>query len=167
MPKYHQFDNFDFKSFAPSHNFTYDFDVFRFWVWDGWEEVLAHDKDGIVTSGSIESLEKAFVDGSEIKVGIENLCTDLSKDASSAPKHEVFIQLNSSYFYNASKLLIGATQPLVRVSPSIPMSYKHGNWDFGWVIVRTDGSSNLRLTNPYNLDSADTTSTFGVRWFVR
>ena len=36
MPKYHVRDSWDAETGAPSHNFVYDFDVFRYLVSDGW-----------------------------------------------------------------------------------------------------------------------------------
>ena len=56
MPKYHQQDSWDKGTNAPSSNFVYDFDTFRFWVSDGWQEVLSHSAEGRVVSGSIQAL---------------------------------------------------------------------------------------------------------------
>ena len=41
MPKYHLLDSHDPATNAPSHNFIYDFDIYKFYVVDTWEEVLA------------------------------------------------------------------------------------------------------------------------------
>ena len=51
VPKYHQHDNWDAGTNAPSHNFVYDFEVFRYFVRDDWRQVLEHDAEGAVVSG--------------------------------------------------------------------------------------------------------------------
>ena len=79
-PKYHQQDGWDAGTNAPSSNFIYDFEVFRYFVCDDWQEVLAHDADGRVQSGSIDLLAAAFEAGAEIKVAIRNLCADLAAE---------------------------------------------------------------------------------------
>ena len=63
MPKYHEQNRWDDQTNAPSSNFVYDFDVFRYCVCDRWEQVLAHDAAGQVLSGSIDDLADAFGDG--------------------------------------------------------------------------------------------------------
>ena len=60
MPKYHAQGNWDAETNAPSGNFVYDFDFYRYFVRDGWREVLAHDADGRVLSGSVDALVEAF-----------------------------------------------------------------------------------------------------------
>ena len=79
-PKYHQQDGWDAGTNAPSSNFIYDFEVFRYFVCDDWQEVLAHDAGGRVQSGSIDLLAAAFEAGAEIKVAIRNLCADLAAE---------------------------------------------------------------------------------------
>ena len=49
-------------------NFVYDFYSYKFMVNDGWEEVLSHDKDGRVLSGSSRALEEASGKGYEIRL---------------------------------------------------------------------------------------------------
>ncbi|MBM3935034.1 MAG: hypothetical protein FJ319_12170 [SAR202 cluster bacterium] len=189
MPKYHQFDSWDNGTNAPSHNFIYDFEVFRYYVNDEWREVYANDAHGRAVSGSIDALDEAFSAGKDIKAGITGLCGDMQgaempgepspvrragHPLPSAPAdrertmlNEAFIQLHSCYYYTDQKLFVGATQPLVRVQPAIPLAYKSGNWDFGWAIVRTDGHGALRTVDPYTLRTRDTTGRFAVRWFAR
>ena len=167
MPKYHQFDGWDTETNAPSHNFTYDFDLYRYWVRDDWREVLAHADDGRVGAGSVDALVEAFSNGAEVKVGIRNLCSGLASDPSDALDHEVFIQLNSCYYYTEQKLFIGSTHPLVRVRPAVPMEYVSKGWDFGWAVVGTDGQGALRLVDPYTLGFHDDDGRYAVRWFVR
>ena len=69
MPKYQQLDNWDDQTNAPSHNFVYEFDTYRFCVRDDWQEVLAHNADGDVQSGSLESLIEAFRQGARDQAG--------------------------------------------------------------------------------------------------
>lgn len=167
MAKYHQSDGWDGDTNAPSHNFIYDFDVFRYWVREDWREVLAHGDDGRPSSGSVDALADAFSSGAEVKVGIRDLCRDLAEDPDDSLRHEVFIQLNSCYYYTDRKLFIGATHPIVRVRPAVPMAYRSRGWDFGWVVACTDGHAALRLADPYTLRFRDTEGRHAVRWFVR
>ena len=166
MPKYHRFDSWDSATNAPSHNFVYDFDVYRYWVRDDWQELLGHTSGGTVHAGSVDDLAHAVSTGAEVKVGISGLCSDLNNGGGSLD-HEVFVQLNSCYYYTEKKLLFGATHPLVRVQPRVPMEYTSRGWDFGWAIVRSDGRASLRLVNPYSLETRDADGRFAIRWFVR
>lgn len=68
MPKYHAFDGWDQGTNAPSHNFVYDFDVFRYYVDDSWREVLHHSATHEVLSGSIAELVDAFSSGCAVVV---------------------------------------------------------------------------------------------------
>jgi hypothetical protein len=79
MPKYHEFDNWDADTNAPSSNFAYDFERYRYLVCDNWEEVFSHTADGEAEFGSIEAMQEAFMQGREIKVGIRGLCADLAE----------------------------------------------------------------------------------------
>jgi len=167
MPKYHAFDGWDQGTNAPSHNFAYDFDVYRYCVNDSWCEVLHHSATGEVLSGSIVELVDAFSSGCAIKLGIDNLCTDGSFYAAIVLNHKVFVQGGSAYYYTAQKLFIIGSHPIVRVSPCVPMQYASGNWDFGWPMVRSDGQVVYRRCDPYSLRFSDHVSQNAVRWFVR
>jgi hypothetical protein len=167
MPKLHQQDSWDASTNAPSHNFIYDFDVFRFWVRDNWNEVLAHDDDGAVRSGSVEALADAFSNGSEVKVGISGLCADLADGPADSIEHEVFIQVGSCYYYTEARLFIGATHPFVRVRPAVPLAYGSRAWDFGWAMAKTDGRAELLLADPYSLKFRRLQERYPIRWFVR
>jgi hypothetical protein len=166
MPRYHQFDNWDAQSNAPSHNFIYDFDVYRFHVRSGWREVLRHDSQGHVESGSIDALADAFAAGLDVKAGISGLCDDLSAPGGKR-EHTVFVNTIACYYYTQQKLFIAASQPLVRVRPDVPLKYTSGGWDFGWVMVRSDGFVSRRLFNPYTLEPIGGEDRCAVRWFVR
>ena len=63
MPKYHTHDSWDGETNAPSGNFSYDFEVYRYFIRNDWEEVLSHDADGGIRSGSVDRLVSAFSDG--------------------------------------------------------------------------------------------------------
>ena len=84
-PKYHQQDGWDAGTNAPSSNFIYDFEVFRYFVCDDWQEVLAHDAAGRVQAGSIDLLAAAFEAGAEVKVAVRNLCADLAAEPARPP----------------------------------------------------------------------------------
>ena len=166
MPQYHMADAWDEGTNAPSHNFVYDFDVFRYFVDDTWEEVLAHASDGAVVSGSMANLIDAFSSGCSIKLGISGLCDSVA-DPRDAVAHEVFVQGGSAYYYTEQKLFIIGTHPVVRVHPAIPLRYFSGGWDFGWLMVRTDGRVVYRRCDPYTLQFSDHATQHKVRWFVR
>jgi len=172
MPKYHELSSRDRDTNAPSSNFIYDFGKFRFFVSDSWREVFSHDENGQPLQGSLNNLVEAFHDGCEIKAGIGNLFEDLAgkeenpREAGS-PEHEVFIQTGWGYYYHGGKLFIAETHPLVKVKPAIPLSYESEAWNFGWVVLRTDGSCMERICNPYTLKFTDTERRYGIRWFVK
>ncbi len=175
MPKYHQHDSWDAATNAPSSNFIYDFNTYRFCVSDDWEEVLSHTADGEVVSGSVDALAEQFARGREFKVGIRGLCADLADDPNAqpaddpatGPDHEVFVHTGPGYYYTERKLFIAETHPLVRVRPAIPLAYGSGGWDFGWLIPRTDGFVARSLVDPYTLKFHKSDGRYAIRWFVR
>lgn len=166
MPKYRAFDNWDEGTNAPAHNFVYDFDLYRFCVNDSWREVLRHSATGEVLSGSLSELVAAFSSGCSIKMGIDNLCADLALQSQVSATHEVFVQGGSAYFYTEQKLFIIGSHPVVRVSPRVPLRYASRNWDFGWLMIRSDGHVVYRRCDPYSLRFSDHVSRNAVRWFV-
>lgn len=166
MPKYHELDNWDAHTNGPSSNFIYDFETFRYYVQDRWKEVLSHTSDGEVVAGSIDDLQEAFANGYDVKVAIRNLCSDMTEDPESAMDHEVFIQLGPGYYYTDMKLFIAQSRPLVRVHPNIPLRYTSRNWEFGWVIPRTDGSVSRLMYDPYTLQYRESAGRHAIRWFV-
>ncbi len=167
MPKYHLLDNWDVGTNAPSQNFVYDFDRFRYCVNDSWREVLSHSANGAVVSGSLGELVDAFSTGCAIKLGIGNLCADLGADPDSTSDHEVFVHGGSAYYYTDQKLFIIGSHPLVRVRPGVPMRYASRGWDFGWLMLRSDGHVVYRRCDPYTLKFSDHVSHYAIRWFVR
>ena len=162
-----QQDSWDGDTNAPSSNFIYDFDIYRFWVRDDWREVLAHADDGAVLNGSVSDLAEAFSQGAEVKVGMRGLCNDLVDGDGDTIDHEVFIHVGSCWYYTEGRLFIGATHPLVRVRPAIPLVYGSEAWDFGWAMVRTDGFAALLLVDPYTLEFRRVEGRYAARWFVR
>ena len=166
-PKYRQQDSWDAGTNAPSSNFVYDFESFRYIVCDNWNEALSHDPEGRVIAGSIEALTDAFARGCEVKVAIRGLCDDLSEDAGHSIDHETFIQVGPGYYYTERKLFMAGAHPLVRVRPSIPMRYVSKGWDFGWLMPRTDGFVAELLYDPYTLCSWRREAHHAMRWFVR
>ena len=167
MPKYHAQDGWDTQTNAPSHNFIYDFDLYRFYVRDEWREVLSHDAEGVILSGSVHDLADAFSQGCEVKVGVRGLCTDLVEDRDTAVDHEVFVQTGSCYYYTAQQVFIAGTHPTIRVKPAVPLVYTSRGWDFGWLMVRTDGLVIYRRCDPYTLAFEDMEGNYAMRWFVR
>ena len=165
MPGYDELSSFDENSNAPSSNFIYHFGTYRYTVCERWREVLAHDKDGEVLSGSLEALTEAFSAGSEVKVGIGGLCSDLSREPD-PPRHEVFIHCGSCYFYTETKLFIAAAHPSVRIAPAIPLQYASSNWDFCWLLPQSDGKVARWICDPYTLNFSKSETRHAMRWFV-
>lgn len=163
LPKMNLLGGADRDTNAPSAAFTYAFDSIRYFVRDDWEQILDHGDRGEIHSGSLDALTQAFEVGAEMKVGIRGLCADLNGEMD----HEVFINLHSYYYCTNSRQFIGATCPLVRIRPCIPLVYQSRAWDFGWVVVRNDGHISLMLYDPYTLRPRRAFSRCAVRWFVR
>jgi hypothetical protein len=163
MPKYHTLDSWDDDTNAPSHNFIYDFEVFRYNVRDDWREVLGHDDAGKVLSGSVADLADAFSNGCAVKIGVSDLCTDLAGETD----HELFVQTGSNYYYTEQRLFIAGSHPVIRARPTVPMSYTTRGWDFGWLMARTDGRVVYRRCDPYTLAFSDIEMQCALRWFVR
>ena len=165
-PKYHELENFDAETDAPSCNFIYDFEYYRYMVRSSWTEVLAHEADGRVISGNVDDLIEAFVVGAEVKVAVQGLCADLAADSAAGPDHEVFIHLGACYYYTDQRLLIGSANPVVCTRPSIPLGYSSRGWDFGWLAPRTDGHVARWLCDPYTLKFRRDAVRYAMRWFV-
>lgn len=166
MPKYHELQNFDADTNAPSSNFIYDFEHFRFLVRPLWREVLSHDSDGSVITGDVRELAESFARGAEVKVAVRGLCDDLFGDGESAVDHEVFIHLGACYYYTERRLFMASANPMVRVRPAIPLGYGSRTWDFGWLMPRSDGHIARWLCDPYTLKFRRDTQRCAVRWFV-
>lgn len=167
MPKYHQLDAWDTGTNAPSSNFVYEFETYRFMVCDDWQEVCAHDAGGRVVSGSVEALADEFSRGREVKVAIGGLCDDVAPGGAAAPAHEVFVHCGSCYYYTEQKRFMAASHPAVRVRPAIPLRYESKGWDFGWLMPRSDGHVARWLLDPYTLKFNRSDRRHAMRWFVR
>jgi hypothetical protein len=167
IPKYHRLDIWDEDTNAPSSNFIYEFDVYRWWVRDDWKEVLSHTAEGRIVSGSVDKLAEMFACGCEVKVGIQGLCADMGSDRSDVIEHEVFVHIGSCYYYTEQKLFIGASHPLVRIRPGVPLRYTGKGWDFGWLMLRTDGFVARLLCDPYTLRFNRSGGRYAMQWFVR
>jgi hypothetical protein len=167
MPKMGDQEFFDIGTTGPSRNFVYDMETYRYIVRDDWQEILAHDADGRVASGSFDALEAAQIAGREIKVAVSDLCADLAPAGADPPPHEVFTLLGSGFVHARAGLYVTLTHPLVRVAPSIPVRYSSGGWDVAWVFLRTDGQARIRRIDPYTRQWEDRPARFACRWFVR
>lgn len=171
MPKYHPQTSWDDETNAPSQNFIYDFECYRFCVNDGWREMFSTDENGETVSGSLDELMNAFSRGSEIKVGVRNLCSELGGGEKSKNEgflqNEIFVQTGSGYYNSGQKLFSAGSHPVVRVAPAKPLLYASHNWDFGWLFLRTDGRVQYRRCDPYTLKFEDRDGRYALRWFVR
>ena len=162
----HNIDTMDDSANSNIRNFIYDFYSYKFLVQDDWTEVLAHDENGNVISGSAEALDLASNAGCEIKIAISGICDSMYENGKKLP-HELFIETGPHYYYSKSGFMVIETRPFVRVYPEIPMTYKKGNWDFGWAIARSDGHVAGLFYDPYTLKVRKTYSRHAMRWFVR
>lgn len=150
---------------APSSNFIYAFDVYRFFVCDQWEEVYAHDADGTPQYGSIETLADASMEGCEVKVSISGLCCRLNT-GDDTMEHQVFVHGGSCYYYTEEKHFTVAAHPLVCVRPNIPLRYASRSWDFGWINPSSDGNVHCWLCDPYTLKFRREQGHYAMRWFI-
>lgn len=166
MPKMHIHDEFDGNTSAPSTNFIYDFETYRFFVRDSWREVLAHDAQGNVVHGDVNELAALCESGHEVKVAIRSLCDDLATPDAEKIDHEVFVHLGPCYYYTQDQRLMGGANPVVRVRPSLPLGYASRAWDFGWLFPHTDGLLNRWLCDPFTLKFAKSKTHCAMRWFV-
>jgi len=163
MPKMSPEVVWDLGTAGPSRNFIYDMEVYRYFVRDDWQELLAVDASGAVVRGSVDAIEDAQMHGRELKVGIRGLCAELGD----GPDHEVFTLVGSGFFHTRMRVYDTLTHPLVRVAPSVPMVYRSGGWDVAWVHVRTDGEAIIRRLDPYSRRFEDRPGRFGLRFFAR
>ena len=166
MPRYHQDDSWDAGTNAPSSNFVYAFDHYRFLVNDRWQEVLAHTADGSVQSGSVAALAEAFAEGRPVKLGIRGLCADLAEPGAETLDHELFVHAGACYYYTERKLFMTGTHPLVRVRPAIPLRYTSRAWDVCWLMARSDGHVACWRCDPYTLAFTKRAERYAMRWFV-
>ncbi|MCK4466456.1 MAG: hypothetical protein KAU83_12165 [Bacteroidales bacterium] len=167
MPKYHIINNWDEGTNAPSQNFIYDFEAFRYIVNDSWQEALSHDARGNIRSGSLKDLTDAFSEGCDVKIGVSGLCNDLTGSTSEAVDNEVFVKTGWTYYYTDQKLFMVGSHPVIRCKPGIPLQYESRGWDFGWLFVRSDGHVVYRRCDPYSLKFSDSEYRLPIRWFVR
>ena len=163
VPKMSRQEVFDVDTTGPSRNFVYDMEVYRFFVRDDWTELLAHDRQGRVESGSFAAVEQAQIEGREIKVGLRELCADLGD----GPAHEVFSLVGSGFVHTGRRFYEALSHPLVRVAPGVPLQYRSFGWDVTWVFARTDGFAVLRTLNPYTRTFQDRETRLACRWFAR
>jgi hypothetical protein len=149
MPKMGPDEVFDAGTVAPSRNFVYDFERYRYFVRDDWQALESFD-----------AIEQAQLAGRELKVGVAGL---LGPGAA----HEVFIGIGSGFLHTGPRWYSCLTQPLVRVAPAIPIRYASGNWDVLWAFLRTDGFAVVRAFDPQTRTWMDREEHFAMRWFAR
>lgn len=167
MPKYHEQDRWDDQTNAPSSNFVYAFDTLRYFVRDDWQLALHHSCEGKVLAGSHDQLAQAFSQGVEWKIAIKGLCADLVESEEAVLPHEVCIQAGSCYLYTGERLMIAASHPLPRVRPAVPLRYETGNWDYAWLVARSDGRVSRLVYDPYTLKPTESVGRYELKWFYR
>jgi hypothetical protein len=149
MPKMGPDEVFDLGTVAPSRNFVYDFERYRYFVRDDWQEL-----DGF------DALEAAQIAGREIKVGVRDLLGPGSD-------HEVFIGVGSGFLHTGPRVYSCLTHPFVRVRPAVPIRYASGNWDVAWAFLRSNGFAIVRRFDPQTREWSDREERFTMRWFAR
>ena len=159
MPKMSEVELHDEGTKAPSANFVYDFERYRFFVRDDWRELLDHEADGAVNSGSFKALHEAHHAGCELKVAIRDL-------ADGAP-HEVFSLVGTTWIHTGRGELEALTHPLVRIIADTPLKYTSGRWDVAWIFLSTSGEATLRRLDPYRRTFTDRKLRLACRWFAR
>ncbi len=164
--KYVRLDSADGDTLSPCENYTYDFGVYRWWVRERWELVLAHDSQGAPLSGSLECLQEAFRAGRDLKVGVTDLCAELVPEGATAIDHEVFVEMGPIYNHRDQGFLGGESQPVVRVAPGVPLRYRSGGWSFGWLLPRTDGIVHHLVIDPYTRAFNRAQTRCAIRWFA-
>lgn len=164
MSLYHDLGSSDLDTTAPSTNFVYDFYSYKFYTNECFTEVYANDEKGSCVSGSLKALTDASIEGAQIKVAISGLCDSF---CDSTIAHELLIQTGPLYFYTETNYMVVESHPFVRVQPQIPMRYGSGNWDFGWVIARTDGHVAGLWYDPKTLKTSRTFNNHAMRWFIK
>ena len=162
---YHALGSADEKTTAPSNNFVYDFYNYKFYTNECFCEVYSNDEQGRCVSGSLKTLTDAANEGAEIKAAVSGICDEFCEGE--PVKHEVLIQTGPMYFYTETNYMLAESHPFVRVKPAVPMRYESGGWDFGWMIVRTDGHVAGLWYDPYTLKTRRTFGKHRIRWFVK
>lgn len=162
MPKYHILSNFDVNTNAPSQNFIYDFEYFKYIVRDDWHEVYAHDENGNPLRGSLEELVNATRAGRDLKAAIRNFDHKEGNE-----DYELFTYLGSTYYSTLSNHLAVNSQPLVAVEPAVPMRYKSGNWHPGNMLLHSNGKVEFWYYDPYFMKYYQKSCQCAIRYFTR
>lgn len=162
MPKYHIINRFDAGTNAPSENFIYDFEYYRFMVRDQWQEIYSHDEYGNTLSGSPETLADVALHGGELKAAIRNF-----QHQDGAPDYELFTFLGSTYHHLDTGLFSVNSQPVVLVDVAEPMRYASGNWSFGNMLLQNDGVVWFWSCDPYSMKYTKKSDRCAIRYFTR
>jgi hypothetical protein len=159
MPKMGSAEQHDVNTCAPSVNFVYEMERYRYYVRDDWRLALSHDADGNVIDGSFEALHDAHRSGCELKVAV--------RDLAAGEYHEVISLVGTSWVHTARRELEGLTHPLVRIVATRPLKYTSRGWDVAWVFVSTAGTAKVRRLDPYQRRFHNEATRLACRWFVR
>lgn len=156
---------FDRDTNAPSDNFVYAFESFRYFVCDRYRPLCSTSPEGDLLSGDREALWEAVRTGADIKIGISGVCADI--DGAKPYDHTIYIRAGFLYHYMDSGVLVAETHPFVRVATDIPLRYATGNWDYCWAIVRTDGLCSLMRMDPHTLKFTELKDRrYALSWFA-
>ena len=165
MPKMSPEVVYDLGTTGPSRNFVYDMEIYRYFVRDDWQELLAHDADGTVDRGSFDAIEAAQIAGREFKVGIRGLAAGARR---MGPDHEVFSLVGSGFLHTRAAAVRRPDPPArprragdpARV-PLLRLGRRVG--------LPADGrpARPSAASIPTRDGSADVRTRFACRWFVR
>lgn len=160
----------DVGTLAPSKNFVYYFEKYDYFASSGWEVALHTGADGSLKGGSFDAFAAATAAGSRVKLGVRRLAADLAAPGSPCCDHEIIVECGWCFYYNESKKLSAATQPLVRVAPESadgPVLYRSGRWDLGWLFAESTGACMYRRLDPYTMAWEERKGSYEMRWFVQ
>ena len=140
---------------------------YHWWVRDDWDEVCAHDGDGMPSVGSWQEVRRAANEGCELKVGIRNLWSHLGHTGEDPVEHEVFVACGTQFAHVDGEFYAALTIPTFLVAPATPLQFRDDTLEPGWLLVRTDGRACRQTLNVSTLTWERTWSRYSMRWFAR
>ena len=164
FPKMHTLSVQDIGTAGISKNFIYDFERFRFFAWNLYEELYAHSEEGAPVRGTVTDLEAAYGSGRPIKLAVSGLSRVLWGET--GHDDEIFLQGSSAYDYTADPLMISNSVPFVSVPADIPLVYRERGYRYCWLVARSDGKGTIRSYNPFDGRWITQQARLPIRWFA-
>ena len=168
MPKYHAQGNWDAgdqRSVRATSSTTSTSIATSFG--DGWREVLAaRRRRAGACPGSVDALVEAFSRGREVKVGVRGPVRRPGRSAAAPSSTRCSSGSARATTTPSRRCSWPARIRSFGSSPAVPLLYESRGWDFGWLMVRTDGRVVYRRCDPYTLEFQDRSARHPIRWFV-